>query len=108
MTPEEKARQEIDRQLAVSGWIVQDYKAMDLSAGRGVAVREFALKGGQEADYLLYGDGKAIGVVEAKPEGHTLTGVETQSRKYVEGLPKYVPAFARPLPFSYESTGTET
>lgn len=105
MTPEEKARNEIDRQLAASGWLVQDYKAMDLSAGRGIAVREFPLKGGNEADYLLYAGGKAISVVEAKPEGYTLTGVETQSKKYVEGLPKLVPAHVRPLPFSYESTG---
>ncbi len=59
---------------------------MNISAGPGVAVREFPLTTG-EADYLLYADGKAIGVVEAKPEGHTLTGVETQSGKYLDGLP---------------------
>ena len=53
---------------------------MNISAGLGVAVREFPLTTG-EADYLLYADAKAIGVVEAKPEGHTLTGVETQSGK---------------------------
>lgn len=84
MTPEEKARQRIDAQLVRCGWVVQDYAEMDISAGPGVAVREFPLKTG-EADYLLYADGRAIGVVEAKPEGHTLTGVETQSAKYTEG-----------------------
>jgi hypothetical protein len=26
---------------------------------------------------LLYVNGKAVGVIEAKPEGHTLVGVET-------------------------------
>ena len=52
---------------------------MHITAGPGVAIREFRLKSGS-ADYLLYADGLAIGVVEAKPEGHTLTGVETQSR----------------------------
>jgi type I restriction enzyme R subunit len=41
MTPEQKARQDVDRQLAQCGWLVQDYRAMDISAGPGVAVREF-------------------------------------------------------------------
>ena len=71
MNPEEKAREEIDRQLAACGWLVQDHKAMNIMAGPGVAVREFALKSGF-ADYLLYAGNKVIGVIEAKPEGHTL------------------------------------
>src|ERR1700733_7997110 len=79
--PEAKARKNIDRQLEQSGWLVQDYRQMNISAGPGVAIREFPLSTG-EADYLLYADGRAIGVVEAKPEGHSLTGVETQSGKY--------------------------
>jgi len=87
MTPEQKARQKIDELLTQAGWVVQDFADMDSTAGLGVAVREFQLKTGA-ADYLLYTDGKATGVVEAKPEGHTLTGVETQSAKYTEGLPK--------------------
>ena len=62
MTPEQKARQKIDQQLDQCGWIVQDYRQMDISAGRGVAVREFPLSTG-EADYLLYADAKAIGVI---------------------------------------------
>ena len=107
MTPEQKARQKIDQQLDQCGWIVQDYRQMDISAGRGVAVREFPLSTG-EADYLLYVDAKAIGVIEAKPEDHTLTGVELQSAKYTTGLPKGLPHYYLPLPFAYESTGTET
>ena len=75
MTPEEKAREEIDDQLAACGWMVQNYADRDIHAGPGVAIREFVLKGGSEADYLLYVDGKAIGVVEAKPVGETLIGV---------------------------------
>ena len=59
---------------------------MNISAGLGVAVREFPLKTGF-ADYLLYGNCKALGAIEAKPEGHTLTGVELQSAKYTTGLP---------------------
>lgn len=107
MTPEEKARRQIDRQLNACGWLVQDFRQMNISAGRGVAVREFPLATG-EADYLLYADAKAIGVVEAKPEGHSLTGVETQSGKYLDGLPKMLPNFRLPLPFAYESTGAES
>ena len=107
MTPEEKARQEIDRQLVQCGWQVQDYREMNISAGPGVAVREFPLATG-EADYLLYVDAKAIGGVEAKPEGHTLTGVEEQSAKYVVGAPKELPHYVLPLPFTYESTGKVT
>ena len=77
MTPEQQARERIDEQLEQCGWSVQNHGEMNLSAGLGVAVREFPLRTGF-ADYLLYADGKAIGVAEAKPEGHTLTGVEPQ------------------------------
>ncbi len=107
MTPEQKARVEIDRQLTECGWIVQDHKAMNIYAGPGVAVREFPLETGH-ADYLLYADGKVIGVVEAKKEGHTLTGVEIQTSSYTEGLPDDVPCWHRPLPFAYEGTGVIT
>jgi type I restriction enzyme R subunit len=105
-TPEDRARQEIDRQLDQAGWTVQDYRRMNLSAGN-IAVREFPLSTGH-ADYLLYADGRAIGVVEAKPEGHPLTGIETQSAKYLDGLPPSLPNYLLPLPFAYESTGSET
>lgn len=107
MTPEQKARQQIDRQLEQAGWNVQDYRQMNISAGLGVAVREFPLTTGF-ADYMLYADAKAIGVVEAKPKEHTLTGVETQSGKYLDGLPAVLPNHRLPLPFAYESTGEAT
>ncbi|MEO2089837.1 MAG: DEAD/DEAH box helicase family protein, partial [Gemmataceae bacterium] len=108
MTPELQARQQIDRQLETCGWAVQDRKRMNITAALGVAVREFPLGDG-EADYLLYADGKVIGVVEAKPEDHgTLAGVEGQSTKYVTSLPNGVPAHALPVPFHYETTGTVT
>ncbi|MHC4697746.1 MAG: hypothetical protein ACYTFA_13505 [Planctomycetota bacterium] len=107
-TPEAQARENIDAQLEACGWAVQNRGEVDLTASLGVAVREFPLQGGDAADYLLYAGGKAIGVVEAKPEGHTLKGVEIQSDKYVKGLPDTLPAYHRPLPFAYESTGVET
>ena len=75
MTPEEKARQQIDTLLHQSGWIVQDRSQINLAAGLGVAIREAVLETG-EADYLRFAGGKAIATVEAKPEGYTLTGVE--------------------------------
>ncbi len=107
ITPEDRARHEIDRQLVQTGWIVQDFADMDISAGLGVAVREFPLETGF-ADYLLYADAKAIGTIEGKPEGFTLTGVETQSAKYSAGLPAGLPSYRLPLPFAYESTGAVT
>ena len=106
MTPEQKARQQIDRQLEQAGWIVQDYAQMHITAGLGVAVREFPLTTGF-ADYMLYAHAKAIGSVEAKPEGFGLMGVAEQSTKYSIGLPALLPKWEVPLPFAYESTGTE-
>jgi type I restriction enzyme R subunit len=107
MTPEQRSRQRIDQLLQECGWLVQDCAEIDISAGLGVAVREFPLQSGS-ADYLLYMDGRVVGVIEAKPEGHTLTGVETQSAKYQDGLPPGLPHFVLPLPFAYESTGEVT
>ena len=106
-TPEELARINIDKQLTACGWIVQSRSEMNLYAGRGVAVREFPLSTG-EADYLLFVDRKAVGVVEAKPEGVTLSGVADQAAKYSVGLPANIPHVTLPLPFLYESTGVET
>jgi len=105
---ERQAREEIDRLLTAAGWNVCDMGQQNLVAHRGVAIREFPLPGHGFADYLLYVDGKAAGVVEAKKVGATLIGVETQSAKYTEGLPENLPAWLRPLPFAYESTGVET
>lgn len=106
MTPEQKSRQQIDRQLEQAGWIVQDYRQMNITAGLGVAVREFPLTTGF-ADYMLYAEARAIGSVEAKPEGFGLMGVAEQSTKYSIGLPNMLPNWEVPLPFAYESTGVE-
>ena len=106
---EAKARIEIDKQLKAAGWAVQSQGALNLGAAPGVAVREFTLeKGHGRVDYLLFLAGQPAGVIEAKPEGTTLVEVEHQSGKYVEGLPEWMKAPIYPLPFIYESTGTET
>src|SRR3984893_13135151 len=108
VTPEQRARAEIDADLTAAGWIVQNRDEIDLTAGRGIAVREFQMKSGFGfADYLLYLDRKAIGAVEAKAEG-TLSGVEAQTAKYAAGLPSNLPAQIRPLPFLFESNGDVT
>ncbi len=108
-TPEQRARYEIDRLLTAAGWAVQDVAAANIHAARGVAVRELPLAPGfGVADYLLYVDGQAAAVIEAKKQGATLSGVEIQSSRYAQGLPASLPAWRRPLPFLYESTGAET
>jgi type I restriction enzyme R subunit len=106
--PEALARRSIDDLLTRAGWVVANADQVDLTAARGVAIREFPLAGGGFADYLLYVDGRACGVIEAKKQGATLTGVEVQSARYQQGLPPALPAWRRPLPFAYESTGLET
>jgi type I restriction enzyme R subunit len=108
MTPEQQARQQIDARLLASGWIVQDYTKLDLSAGRGIALREVPLKSGT-CDYLLLADRKPVGIVEAKKAGTLLSGVAEQSAHYAENLPDFLAATAASgLPFLYESTGVET
>lgn len=108
-TPEQRARVRIDAALEASGWLVQTRDEMNVSAGRGVAVREFKLKLGHGfADYLLFVDDRAVGVLEAKPEGFTLSGVEPQTKKYSEGLPANLDPPVSPLPFLYISNGGST
>ncbi len=108
MTPEQQARKNIDELLTKAGWLLQNVADANISGGQGVAIREFPIPGHGFADYLLYVGGRAAGVIEAKKEGATLSGVELQSEKYTQGLPSGLPAWHRPLPFSYQSTGTET
>lgn len=109
LDPEQRARMEIDRQLAACGWEVQDYKHAAVAAAQGVAVREVPTEAGP-ADYVLFVDRQAVGVIEAKKAGSTLTGVEPQTRKYLVSSPDWLPSFLvdGALPFGYESTGTET
>jgi type I restriction enzyme, R subunit len=107
--PEQEARAHIDAQLAQAGWDVQDREEANLAASLGVAVREFKLAEGYGyADYLLFIEGKAVGVLEAKPAGYSLTGVELQATKYSSGLPAGLHPPLNPLPFLYVSTGVET
>ena len=109
MTPEQRARGSIDALLIAAGWHICNVSDANIHAATGVAIREFPLNTGFGfADYLLYVNGKACGVIEAKKQGATLTGVEVQSGRYAQGLPTNLPAWHRPLPFVWESTGVET
>lgn len=107
MEPEEEAREQIDKMLEESGWIIQDYKDLNLGESFGVAVREYPLSK-DASDYALFIDRNPVGVVEAKPKGWTLTGVTPQSDVYLDGLLQKFPNAPRKPPFSYESTGVET
>lgn len=106
--PEQIARDQIDKQLLAAGWIVQDKKKINLTAGLGVAVREYQTDVGP-ADYALFVDKQAVGIIEAKPEnwGHRITTVEEQSTGYAEAKLKWVNN-KEPLPLIYESTATIT
>lgn len=107
-TPEQIARDQIDKRLRASGWHVQDKDALDFNAGFGVAVREYQTDIGP-ADYVLFVDRQAVGVVEAKPDswGVRLSSVEEQSEGYANAKLKWV-ANSAPLPFVYESTAQIT
>ena len=110
VAPENKARIRIDEMLTRSGWVVQDYKNVNLYAGEGVAVRELITNAGP-ADYVLFLNRQAVGVIEAKKQGTTLAGVEWQTVKYQASIPDALPAHltgSGHLPFGYESTGDET
>ncbi len=113
LAAEQRARVLIDRQLTDAGWSVQDKKDLNLYAAHGVACREVVMKPGHgRADYLLYVDKKVVGVIEAKPESTTLSGIEWQSAMYAAGLPAEARLRAIThqdrLPFVFEASGSET
>lgn len=107
LTPEQRARQQIDNQLTACGWSVQDYAAVNLYHSLGVAVRGYPTSDGV-ADYVLFVDRKPVGIIEAKKEeeGYRISDVEAQSGRYAHSQLKYLQN--DPLPFVYESTGVLT
>ena len=107
MSDEAHSREMIDAMLVDAGWQIQDHDKRNLSAGLGVAVREYPL-GMDNADYALFIESQPVGVVEAKRSGYTLIGVEPQSEKYLDGLHEKFSSLPFKPPFSYEATGIET
>lgn len=108
MTPEQKAREVIDKKLAQSGWVVQDRKQLNLLAGLGVAVREFPTSTGP-VDYALFVEGIPVGIVEAKKDaaGENITVVEDQCSRYAHSTLKWV-SVEYQIRFAYEATGKVT
>jgi len=106
--PEQIVRDEIDKMLEAAGWVVQSKKKVDLSAAKGVAVREYQTDIGP-ADYVLFVSRKPVGVIEAKrvEEAERLTIHEDQAKYYAKAKLKYN-LNKEPLPFVYESTGILT
>ncbi len=104
MTPEQKAREVIDKKLIQSGWVIQDIRELNPSASLGVAVREFPTSTGP-VDYALFIDGRPVGVVEAKKSeaGENITTIETQSARYAQSTFKWVKVDYK-IRFAYEAT----
>lgn len=108
MAPEEKARIKIDQWFADAGWEVinrDDYEPTCTA----VAIREGLLKGNLEADYFLFINGKAVGVLEAKrEETDTFSSkVCEQAALYAKSVPNIYQTYQKPLPFIFTSNGKE-
>jgi len=81
MLPEELARLKIDKQLNDSGWDIVSRD--EFMYNKALAVKEALMKGNKESDYLLFVDGKAIAVIEAKKEENNLgENVASQAEEY--------------------------
>ena len=110
ITPEGQARLVIDQKLQAAGWVIQDKKRMNLYAGKegvhGIAIREMDTSTGP-VDYMLFIDGKACGVLEAKKDGVSLGGVAGQSERYSLSKSAFTQRWMDDLPFTYESTSEE-
>jgi len=87
---EQMARKEIDARLVEAGWDVQDRASIDFSAGQGLAVPEYPTDFGP-ADYVLFVDRRAVGVIEAKSEewGDKITMAEDQAEGYAAAALKW-------------------
>ena len=108
MTPEERARQRIDQWFIEAGWKVVNRQEYEPSCN-AVAIREGLLSGNKEADYFLFINGKAVGVLEAKKEeiDASSSRVCEQAVLYSRSVPNCYQAYQRPLPFVFTSNGKE-
>lgn len=108
MSPEEKARLEIDKQLITCGYTLQDMNEINPAASKGVIVREFPTDSGP-VDYLIFIDKVPVGVIEAKEnnKGEKLVvDVEKQTNRYKNSKFKYYDNVD--IRFVYETTGQIT
>lgn len=102
--PEAEARKIIDQKLIAAGWVIQDKNRINLHESLGVAVREMDTSTGP-ADYMLFVEGKACGIIEAKREGTDLGGVAEQSARYASSNTQFIQRWVpenEPLPLLYK------
>lgn len=104
--PEDRTRAALDAKLLVCGWVIQSRDQMNLSAGLGVAVREFQTASGP-ADYALFVDKRFCGVVEAKAAGTTLSGFSDQAARYIADAPGFLGTDTRQRRFEYVASESE-
>lgn len=106
MTPEERARIRIDQWFEDAGWEVTDRDHYTPSS-TAVAIREGLLEGNLEADYFLFINGKAVGVLEAKRKEVDIASphVAEQAEHYTRSVPHCYQTIANPLPLVYLSNG---
>src|SRR4051794_29019556 len=83
--PEQEARLAIDNALVAAGWLIQDRKDIDMTAGPGLAIREYPTKTGP-VDYMLFVEEQGAGTIEAKKVGTPILGVEPQTERYIKGF----------------------
>lgn len=108
MTPEEKVRIKIDQWFTDAGWEVINRDEYEPTS-TAVAIREGLLKDNLEADYFLFINGKAVGVLEAKREETDAfsSKVCEQAALYARSVPNIYQTYQKPLPFIFTSNGKE-
>lgn len=107
MKPEQKSREKINHLLVDAGWSVVDREHYSPTVS-AVAIEEGLLQGNLEADYLLFLDGKAIGVIEAKKETAPLSEiVANQAENYTHNILDWYQTWFNPLPLIYLANGKE-
>lgn len=107
MLPEELARIKIDKQLNNAGWdIISRNEYLPNST---VAVKEALMKGNTESDYLLFVDGKAIAVVEAKKKSNNLGAEVAAQAEFYSANPQdwYALWTDRMIPLVYLANGNK-
>lgn len=106
LTPEQKARKIIDSQFSAAGWEVvsRDSYSPIISAA---AIEEGLLNHNLEADYLLFINGMAVGVLEAKKEEYDIDcdTVKKQAENYVRNVPPLYNKYSKVLPLIFISNG---
>lgn len=107
LKPEERARKRIDSFLEAAGWTIVPRD--EFTPIYPTAVTEALMLGNKESDYLLFIDGKAIAVLEAKREENELKeDVESQAENYAHTPQKWYGLWKNDIiPLVYMSNGTK-